>query len=437
MTGLVFTVTNPYTDTPSPFTITPRHYKIISPLLGHQRLEFEQFKKSPRISKRASIVVTGQNPSVPNFMGWVFQYSQPNPAKNDPQRYVCYGFSKDLEWRYPFLKTYLAGWPLYDILADNPESQGMIFRANSLAPDYWSVYDAGLHIYSMDYAGLVNAARFVNPVVYLGNILGTIDLLTHGTDYDPYSLGVKEWCQDDTELYIRTPGAPPNTYPCYVVNFKQAFLKRAVSVPAVTLSENVYPSQESEFSLLKRIMRSVGHEFEFVNNADGYQYLNWGTECARGNQYDPSAVDAFAFEEQGCGYGFNIIYDWEWTTLDPDTYGFDLISLRGKNVVATDIGLDNAFTYWRHWKEDIRRDSSMGDLQVFTEGDYLKNHNMREDALSIWAPENHSILPGDWTWVYLCSSPFDGEYLGRVIEKTLEDDVMKLTMGMFKGQDWW
>lgn len=439
MTGLTFTVTNPYTDTPEPFTITPSHYKITSPFLGHQRLEFTQFKKSPRISRRSKVVVTGQDVSIPNFLGWVVQYEQPNPAKNLPQKYICYGFSKDLEWRYPFLRTYTAGQYLFDILADNPESQGLIFRANSLTPDDWYVIDAGLHIYCLGGAGLTGAARFVNPAVWLSNGLvpWINQLLVHGTDYDPYSLGLNQWCQDDTGLYVRTAGANPATYPCYVVDFKQAYLKCAVSVNSVTLSENINPSQESEYSLLKRIMRSTGQEFEFVNSSDGYQYLNWATECARGNKYDPSGANAFAFEEQGCGYGFNVIYDWAWTILDPETYGFDLISLRGKNVVAASVGIDNAYVYHRHWKEDVRRDSSMGDTQVYTEVDYLANHYMREDALNIWAPENHSILPGDWAWVYLCTSPWDNEYLGRVIEKTLEDDVMKLTIGLFSGQPWW
>ena len=432
MTGLTFTITNPYTDTPAPFTITPRSYKITSPFLGHQRLEFENFKKTPRIDRRAKIVVTGQDANAPNFLGWIVKRTQPNPATNEPQSYICYGFSKDLEWRYPFLKTYTTGQDLRDILNDTAASQGLIYRANSLGPDYWWIYDAGLHIYSMDYAGLVNSARFVNPTIYLGTAL-----LTHGTDYDPSSLGVNQWCQDDTNLYVRTAGAAPNTYPCYIGDFKQAYLKRNASATSCTLLENVYPSQESEFSLLKRLLRSVGQDFEFVNNSDGYQYLNWATECARGNQYDPSAPDAFTFEEQGCGYGYNVIYNWRWTTLDPETYGFDLISLRGKNVVATDVGIDNAFTYWRHWKEDIRRDSSMGDTQVWTEGNYLKNCYMREDAIEIWAPENHSILPGDWAWLYLCTTPYDNEYVGRVIEKVLENDVMKLTLGMFYGQPWW
>ena len=160
--------------------------------------------------------------------------------------------------------------------SDNPESEGLIFRANSLAPDAWNVFDAGLHIYCLDYAGLANAARFVNPDVWLSNGLTPwINYqCAHGTDYDPYSLGVKEWCQDDTELYLRTPGADPATYPCYVVDCKNAFLKRAASVNlAVLLSENVNQSQESEYSLLKRIVRSVGQEFEFVNGSDGYQYL--------------------------------------------------------------------------------------------------------------------------------------------------------------------
>jgi len=439
MTGLTFTITNPYTDTPAPFTITPKSYKITSPFLDHQRLEFTQFKKTPRILKRAKIEVTGQDANVPNFLGWVVQRNpQPNPVSNEPQKYLCYGFSKDLEWRFPFLKTYTAGQYLFQILADNPESQGLIFRANSLAPDAWNVFDAGLHIYSLDYAGLVNAARFVSPDVWLSNGIGINEQCTHGTDYDPYSLGVKEWCQDDTELYLRTPGADPATYPCYVVDCKNAFLKRATSVNlAVLLNENVNQSQESEYSLLKRIVRSVGQEYEFVNGSDGHQYLNWNIECARGNKYDPSAVDAFTFEEQGCGYGYNVIYDWAWADADPETHGFDLIALRGHSTVAINVALDNAFVYQRHWKEKVRRDMSMGDLQVVTEGEYLKNHYMREEVLNIWAPENHSILPGDWTWVYLCSSPYDGEYLGRVVEKVLEDDVMKLSIGLFEGQNWW
>lgn len=436
MTGLTFTVTNPYDSAPTPFTITPKHYKITSPFLGHQRLEFEQFKKYPRIDRRAKVVVTGQDASVPNFLGWVTQYHQPNPATNKPQSYICYGFSKDLEWRFPFLKTYTAGQNLQTILNDTPASEGLLYRANSLVPDWWTIYDAGLKIYSINtleaFVGLTGAARLASPTIYLGNTL-----LTHGTDYEPFSLAVNQWCQDDYQTYIRTAGANPYTYPCYIVNFKQAYLKRNAAAPSVTLSEAINPSQESEYSLFKRIMRSTDKEFEFINNSDGYQYLNWATQCARGNGVDPNAVDAFTFEEQGCGYGYTVMYDWEWSILDPDMYGFDLISLRGKNVVANYVGLDNSLVYWRHWKEDVRRDSSMGDTQVYVEGTYLQNHYMREDVCNIWAPENHSILPGDWVWFYLNTYPFDNEYCGRVIAKELEDDVMKLSIGLFIGGTWW
>lgn len=328
---------------------------------------------------------------------------------------------------------YSPGQNLQSILNDTPASEGMLYRANSLAPDGFDVIDAGMHIYGLSYAGCSNAARFVNPTIYLGTTL-----LTGLDPYsDPWSLEVNQWCQDDYVLYIRTAGNAPYTYPCYIVDYKQSFLKRNASAPSVTLSESIYPSQESEHSLLKRIMRSTGMEYEFLNNSDCCQYLNWGSVCARGNNTDPNAANAFTFEEAGCGYGYQEMYDWEWTILDPETYGFDMISLRGKNTVKTSIGIDNAFVYWRHWKEDVRRDSSMGDEQVVTESAWLRDHYMREDALNIWAPENHSILPGDWVWAYLCTSPWDNEYLGRVLEKTLEDDVMKLTIGMFSGQPWW
>ncbi len=435
--SLTFTITPPYTDSPSSFTVIPSHYKIVQPFMGHQQLEFEQFKTNPRIQRRSKVVVTGDDPDKPNFLGWVVQYEQPNPAKNLPQKYICYSFSKDLEWRYPWLKTYTSSDDLQTILNHTPASEGMLYRANSLLHDNWELIDAGLSLYKMDFAGLVDAARFADPTIYLGTTLTT------GQDpyTDPYTLGVNEWCQDDYTLYLRTGGNDPYDYPCYIVDFKQAYLKRSTSAPSVNLLENIYPSQESEYSLFKRIMRSVGKEYEFVNNSDGYQHLNWGETCARGNIYDPWAEDAFAFEEAGCGYGFPELYDWGWSILDPDTYGFDLISLRGENIVANYVGLNSytniAYMYWRHWKEDVRRDSSMGDTQVYTEGAFLRDHYMKEEVLNIWAPENHSILPGDWVWIYLCTSPFSNEYLGRVLEKTLEDDVMKLDLGLFMGDPWW
>jgi hypothetical protein len=435
--SLTFTITPPYTDSPSPFTVNPSHYRIVQPFMGHQQLEFEQFKTSPRIERRSKVAVTGDDPDKTNFLGWVVQYDQPNPAKNKPQKYICYGFSKDLEWRYPWLKTYTTGQNLQTILNHTPASEGLLYRANSLVPDCWGLMDAGLHLYGLDFAGCSNAARFSSPTIYLGTTLTTgLDPYT-----DPYSLGVNEWCQDDYTLYLRTGGNDPYDYPCYIVDYKQAYLKRSASASYVQLLGDINPSQESEYSLLKRIMRSVGMEFEFVNSSDGYQYLNWGTECARGNVWDPSAENAFAFEEAGCGYGYQELYDWSWSILDPETYGFDLISLRGKNIVANYVGqniyYNNTYMYWRHWKEDIRRDSSMGNTQVYTEGAYLRDHYMREDVLNIWAPENHSILPGDWAWVYLCTAPFDNEYLGRVLEKTLEDGVMKLSLGLFLGDPWW
>lgn len=92
MTGLTFTITPPYSDMPSSFTIKPSHYRITSHFLGHQRLEFEQYKKSPRIERRSKIEVTGQDANIPNFLGWIASYSQPNPAKNIPQKYICCGF---------------------------------------------------------------------------------------------------------------------------------------------------------------------------------------------------------------------------------------------------------------------------------------------------------------------------------------------------------
>jgi hypothetical protein len=440
MTGLTFTITPPHANDPWPFTIKPSRYKITQTFLGHQKLEFEHFKSgSRRVERRSRVVVTSSlDTTKPPFLGWVAQYTQPNPDSNKPQRCLCYSYSKDLEWRYPFLRTYTAGQNLQTILNHTPASEGLLYMANSLSPDIWDEwldggYAAGLNIYSLQ-AG-INTARVYNPTIYLGTTL-----LNHGTDYDPYSLNVNEWCQDDTFTFIRTAGANPYTYPCYIIDYKNAYLKRHASAPSVTLSpgsESIYPSQETEYSLLKRIMRSTGMEYEFLNNADGYQYLNWGTECSRGGSGYPGDPGVFCYEEDTCGYGYTVLYDWEWTILDPEVYGFDLISLRGKNDVSTRVGLTNPFAVQRHWKEDIRRDSSMQYYQVNNEAEFLMNHNMREDALNLWAPEDHSILPGDWVWCYIDTSPWDNEYLGRVIEKTMEDDVMKLTLGLFTGDPWW
>lgn len=435
MTGLTFTITPPHTGTPAPFTITPSHYMITSPFMDHQRLEFEQFKTSPRIPKKSRVVVTGQDATMPNFLGWVVLYSQPDPAKNKPQRYVCYGDSKNLEWRYPWLKDYTTGTALDTIFGDTPASQGLLFHASSLIYDDWELFDGGLSIWWWPLGGSVNSSGYPNVRLSTSIYLGTTLCTKQPDPPSVWDLEVNQWCQADSEgLFIRTAGAAPYTYPCCAVDFKNTYIKKNALTEGGTLAGPIYKSQESAYSLLKRIMRSMDKEFEFVNNADGYQYLNWGGQLARGSVLWWGDPGAFVFQEANYPGSFPKMYDWEWALLDPETYGFDMLSLQGKENTLTWAG-DESLTHKCLWKDRIERDPSMNTAQTLNESILIANQYMCEDVFNMWAPENHTILPGDWVWFFLQTSPWNRGggigYLGRVIQKELEDDVMKLSIGRF------
>lgn len=214
------------------------------------------------------------------------------------------------------------------------------------------------------------------------------------------------WLSGD--LYVGTPdNKQPNSFPCYVKEFKETFIKRDI-VASKALGGQVTAGQGSIFSVLKRLFRTSAQEFEFVNKADGYQWLYYGDRCGRGQEPDPPVYN----------FTSSNVYDWTWIAFDPDEYGFQVISLKGQGAYDYQSWCDLSPNPGTRWKDYVIFDSSIDPSAAHDAVLYEANHRYDPRGMIVWAPENHSILCGDWVTI-------NGETF-RVWEKTLEDNVMEL-----------
>jgi hypothetical protein len=292
------------------------------------------------------------------------------------------------------------GEDLAEIINDTPASQGLLYQSNSLTPDAW--YWEGLGtVYSL----LNSDSNRMDNEAYLGTTLLT------PASWPP---GPNEYSRDYGLLSVGTTGETPNYYPCYVKNFKDTYIRRD-TVASQSLGGQVVAGRGSIYSVMKRLFKTSAMEFEFINKADGCQWLSYAAHCARGAPWGQE-VATFSADIPN-------VYDWGWITLDPAEYGFDSISVKSQDAYTENNAYCLIGEQGARWKDYVAYDSSIDPLVIASVSSFEATHRLDEKALVLWAPENHYILPGDWV-----SFTFDGDTFNpfRVLEKTLEDDVMKL-----------
>ena len=432
-TNLSFVATNP---DGSKVSIKPIEYRADWPHMDHQRLYFQCFG-GQGIDERATIKVVGSNPDLPVFCGWFDAIKRPSFKSGRPQEYHCLGHSAILYHRYPHVREYTSSDTIDKTFGDTVASQGMLFQASSLMPPNWQVVlsakGAPEGTYSAPmYTGTNNPQRIPvpTPPVYLG-----ITLLTQAASLA--GMAINQWFRDGDCLYVRTgvkePKGNPKNYPCYVLNFKNCHLRKGAPMPTMNLSSLQVPTfHERLITTFSRIMSHEGLEWDFINRSDGDQDLVCDLQLYNGWYDNPVKT-----------YTEADLIDFEVGTLDAADHGFDSIIMRGKDETfgysfwppsrwGRDVSSGNASPTRGIWRERVTSDITMDYDQIFRCTSAMIGQTGDERYLKIWTRPEYFLKCGDFVRVTITSSPYNGQYdmriLNKAFESTLGSDVMELTL---------
>jgi len=84
------------------------------------------------------------------------------------------------------------------------------------------------------------------------------------------------------------------------------------------------------------------------------------------------------------------------------------------------------------WKEHVTSDISMSYDQVFRCTSAMIGQTCDERYLKIWTRPDYALQCGDFVRVTISSTPYDGQYDMRILNKAFESalysDVMELTL---------
>lgn len=431
-TELSFVATNPDGSTVS---LKPIEYRADWPHMGHQRLSFQCFD-GQGIDERAKINVTKAGETMPVFCGWFDGIKRPSFKSKKPQEYHCLGHSAILHHRFPHVRAYTSNDAISSIFGDTVASQGILFQASSLMPPNWqdaSSMGAPTGTYSApNYTGTGFPQRIPvpTPAVYLGTTLLTQAASLAG-------MAVNQWFRDTDYLYVRTgvadPEGNPKNYPCYVLNYKNAHLCKGSPMPTWNLSSPGVPAvHERLITTLNRVMSHEGLEWNFVNRSDGDQELRCDLQLYNGWYDNP--VKAYIEAD---------LIDFEVGTLDAANYGFDSVVMKGRDSTfgysfwpparwGRDYHTGNYSPSAGVWKEHVTSDISMSYDQVFRCTSAMIGQTCDERYLKIWTRPDYTLQCGDFVRVTISSSPYNGQYdmriLNKAFESALNSDVMELTL---------
>jgi len=431
-TELTFTVTNPDGST---LTITPTEYRSDWPFLYHQSLTFKCYD-GQLIDERATIVVSKTGATMPVFCGWFDQMKRPSFKSKRPQQYHCSGFSKLLNVRSSFQKSYAATVQVNNLLGDTITNQGLLFVASSLATGWKLSTEQGapVNTYCLERTGTdalyTPRIPLITPAIYLGSTLLTASLSLE-------AMQVNEWFRDADRIYIRTaagePTGNPDTYPCYILNFKNCHLWAGSISTDTLVPPGVDVLTERLWTSFMRVAETQGLEFSFVNRSDGDQDVDAKRTIYRGWYDDPWKT-----------YVEADLIDFELGTLDDSKHGFDSIVLRGRtdtfnlcNLPPNRWGRSKALGEMDPlaggiYKEYIPYQSTMTEEQLVTRSGYMLGQMADERYLRIWARPDYALKLGDFIRVTITSEPYAGQYNMRLFNKAFESrlggDVMELTL---------
>ena len=431
-TELTFTVTNPDGST---LTIIPTEYRSDWPFLYNQSLSFKCYD-GQLIDERATIIVSKAGIAMPVFCGWFDQMKRPSFKSGRPQQYHCSGFSKLLNFRSSFQKSYANTVQINNLLGDTITNQGLLFIASSLATG-WELSNkqgAPTNTYCLERTGTdalyTPRIPLITPAIYLGSTL-----LTASASLE--AMQVNEWFRDADRIYIRTsagePTGNPQTYPCYILNFKNCHL-RAGSISTDTLvSPGVDVLTERLWTSFMRVAETQGLEFSFVNRSDGDQDVDARKTIYRGWYDDP--VKSYLEVD---------LIDFESGTMDDSKHGFDSVILRGRtNTFNLSLLPPNRWGRSKAideedplaagiYKEHIPFQSIMSEEQLVTRAAYMLGQMADERYLRVWARPDYALKLGDFIRVTITSEPYAGQYNMRLFNKAFESrlggDVMELTL---------
>jgi hypothetical protein len=344
------------------------------------------------------------------------------------------GHSAILQYRYPFPKNYTANDSLANIFGDTPASQGLLFQASSLAPPFWepASEDAPAGTYMLTgFSGTYYPQRIPvpTPPIYLGTTLLTESASKAG-------MAVNQWFRDPYYLYVRTgvadPEGNPEHYPCYILNYKNCHVRAGAITGDNLLSPGLPATHERLLTTVNRVINHQGLEFSFVNRADGDQDFDATGTLYRGWYDEPQMT----YEETD-------LIDFQLGTLDAGSYGFDAVVMKGRES-------SYGYCFWPPkrwgqgyfepalsptsgvWKEYVVSDISMSQGQLQACAAAKIGQICDERYLRIWTLPDYALKCGDFVRVNLTSSPYDGQYDMRILNKaflsSLNADVMEPTL---------
>ena len=432
-TGLLFTAKQPGGST---IELTPVEYRSDWPLGGHQTLAFKCYN-AELVDERATINVHKSGQTMPIFCGYFDKIKRPSFKSGLPQQYHCWGFSRLLQYRHAFKKTYPSTVTVAQILGDTTANQGLLFQASSLTSGWvvsaYTGSPAGTYCMERTGTNALYTPRIpaADPVIYLGATLLTKAASLAG-------MAVNQWFRDTERIYVRTgvaaPQGDPQNYPCYIVGWKNCHIRAGQISIDYLIDPGIDVPNERIWTTFARIYDNQGLEFSFKNRSDGDQDLIAAIDIMWGWYDSPQKT-----------YVEADLIDFELGTMDDTKFGFDSIILRGSTSVIDytlypprkwgrqkALDLDDYLT-GGIYKEFVPYRSNMADEQLEKRATASISQIGDERYLKIWVVPEYTLMVGDFVRVTITSTPYNGQYNMRILNKAFEfdrfgGDVMELTL---------
>jgi|GEM_PF-6930899 len=331
--------------------------------------------------------------TTPLFMGYIYK-PEKVASPDEPSNFYCYSVSKLLEYRYPPSMTFESGTMIKEVINDAIGTTGVLADANHrLNFDMWLGPNAPNYTWYIRNHG---TNRFVAPsTMYIG-----ATPITHATSLA--AIGVNQWWQTATEMYVRTSSIiPPDNSPyCYWQDYKSTSIKRMVGLDDTGLNDRVYTFRdESIYSFLARLFKANHLEYEYQPNNDGFTYLRFAQNIANGSSVAP--VITFTKDS-------NVIRI-KFTTLDHDKYGFNAYSVECKTFTHSDISsVHNASTDLYFWRDSYTKSPTLTSAQASAASltEYGKKWYQcygGYEGLPVEVTMKYASSPalvcGDWVWL--------------------------------------
>ena len=212
------------------------------------------------------------------FIGYVEGIEDPiAPTPKNPRHLICYSLHNLLRYRLLTHRFYSQTWSYMQALSNAMGSIGILNDANHSFPMAIWYLEPSPPTQPNTYMCYIAREELPSPIIYLGSTP-----LTEGTNEN--TLLPNQFYQGDTQIWICTPGLPPDSYPAHVsspsIPFRDTHIRLAPAnwwgynddgecIP-YTCCPNV---METAYEFLNRVLVSGRQEMRFFPQADFTTYL--------------------------------------------------------------------------------------------------------------------------------------------------------------------